>query len=242
MPEVIVILSADYEWQVWLDLHSGSKTWKTPFGYAFEHSINNIPALSVQGGWGKVSAAASCQWVIDQYHPKLIINLGTCGGLEGRIERHEILLVEKTFQYDIQEQMSDPEEALRFYSSKLDLTWLGTTILPQGVIRSNMFSADRDILPSDVIHLIKDHDARAADWESGAIAWVAERNQTPLIILRGVSDLVNPHGGESYENVNLFQKNTRKIIKILAGQLPWWVNTYYRNRKITCQAGDVPPQ
>ncbi len=72
---------------------------------------------------------------------------------------------------------------------------------------------------------MKDPDARAADWESGAIAWVADRNHTPLIILRGVSDLVNTQGGESYANLPLFQKNARKIVENLAGQLPWWVKT-----------------
>ncbi|MGA9397596.1 MAG: 5'-methylthioadenosine/S-adenosylhomocysteine nucleosidase [Anaerolineaceae bacterium] len=236
MPDVIVILSADYEWQVWIDLHSECQPWITPFGSAFEHLINDIPALSMQGGWGKVSAAASTQWAIDHYHPKLIVNLGTCGGLEGRVERQAILLVEKTIQYDIQEQMTDPEDARIFYSSKLDLTWLEKCVLPQGVVRSSMFSADRDILPSDVLHLIKEYDARAADWESGAIAWVADRNRTPLIILRGVSDLVNPQGGESYGNVEVFQKNTRKIINNLAGQLPWWIKTYFDYRKLTCQA------
>jgi adenosylhomocysteine nucleosidase len=93
-----------------------------------------------------------------------------------------------------------------------------------------MFSADRDILPSDVEYLIENHDARAADWESGAIAWVARHNQKPLIILRGVSDLVSPHGGESYGNVAVFQRNTRKIMKILAGQLPWWLQVFNESR------------
>jgi nucleoside phosphorylase len=74
-----------------------------------------------------------------------------------------------------------------------------------------------------------DPDVRAADWESGTIAWVTKRNQTPLIILRGVTDLVNDQGGESYGNLALFQKNTRKIIEILAGQLPWWVNIYFNS-------------
>ena len=187
----------------------------------------------MQGGWGKVSAAASAQWAIDHHHPDLILNLGTCGGLEGRIERHTILLVERTYQYDIQEQMTDPEEANRFYSSELDLTWLGDRLMPEGVIRTSMFSADHDILPADVEYLIEHHDARAADWESGAIAWVTRRNQKPLIILRGVSDLVSPHGGESYGKVEVFQKNTRKIMKILAGQLPWWLQVFNENRGFT---------
>ena len=88
--------------------------------------------------------------------------------------------------------MTDPEEANRYYSSELDLSWLVAIQLPEGVIRETMFSADRDILASDVSNLIDQHEAMVADWESGAIAWVAGRNHTPLLILRGVSDLVSP--------------------------------------------------
>lgn len=207
----------------------------TPFGGVFEHAVDHQPVLSMRGGWGKVSAAASTQWAIDHYHPDLIINLGTCGGLVGRIDRNEIVLVERTWQYDIQEQMTNPEEASRYYSNELDLSWLNGHQLPNGVIRATMFSADRDVLASDVTQLIDKFAARVADWESGAIAWVAGRNHTPLLIIRGVSDLVSPMGGESYDNVALFQKNSRKIMKILARQLPWWLSTFVESRQITSQ-------
>jgi adenosylhomocysteine nucleosidase len=235
-PKVILLFSADYEWQFWLEQHQNCKLTDTPFGNCFDHMVDHIPVLSMRGGWGKVSAAASTQWAIDQHQPDLIVNLGTCGGLEGRIDRHTIVLVERTWQYDIHEQMTDPEEANQFYSCTLDLDWLGDRELPEGVIRETMFSADRDILPMDVANLIKRHAARVADWESGAIAWVAERNHIPLLILRGVSDLVSPAGGESYGNVALFQKNTRKIIEILAVQLPWWLHAFGESRRITFQA------
>jgi adenosylhomocysteine nucleosidase len=230
------LFSADYEWQCWLELHQNWKVTDTPYGGCFPHTVDNIPMLSLRSGWGKVSAAASTQWAIDQYHPDLIINLGTCGDLEGRIERFTIVLVERTWQYDIKEQMTDPEEANRFYSCKLELDWLGNRQLPDGVIRETMFSADHDIHPADVTYLIENYGARVADWESGAIAWVAERNKTPLLILRGVSDLVSPIGGESYNNVALFQRHTRKIIEILAGQLPWWLRAFGESRALTSQA------
>ena len=76
------------------------------------------------GGWGKISAAATAQYVIDHFKPDLLINLGTCGGFEGRIETGTIILVERTLVYDIIEQMSDGAEAIEHYSSELDLTWL----------------------------------------------------------------------------------------------------------------------
>jgi adenosylhomocysteine nucleosidase len=232
---IVLLFSANYEWQSWIDIHKDPDLSVTPFGGVFKHVVDRHPVISMQGGWGKVSAAASTQWAIDHYHPDLIINLGTCGGLEGRINRHEIILVEKTWQYDIQEQMTDPLEANRHYSCELNLAWLGDHPIPAGVTRATMFSADRDILASDVTPLIDQYAARVADWESGAIAWVSDRNHTLLLILRGVSDLVSPKGGESYDNVALYQKNTRKIMEMLAGQLPWWLQTFVESRQITSQ-------
>ncbi len=87
-------------------------TWHWPFDTYFH------------GGWGKISAAATTQYVIDHFQPDLLVNLGTCGGFEGRIARGTIILVTKTIVYDIIEQMSEPEEAIAHYSTELDLSWL----------------------------------------------------------------------------------------------------------------------
>jgi nucleoside phosphorylase len=62
-----------------------------------------------------------------------------------------------------------------------------------------------------------------ADWESGAIAWVAQKNHTPLLILRGVSDLVGPEKAEAQGNLQLFQDNTVRVMKDLVAALPKWL-------------------
>ena len=56
------------------------------------------------------------QYVIDKYSPDLIVNLGTCGGFEGVVEQGEIILVDKTYVYDIVELMGDLDivDLLRF--------------------------------------------------------------------------------------------------------------------------------
>jgi nucleoside phosphorylase len=68
---------------------------------------------------GQDFAAATTQYVIDKFHPDLLVNLGTCGGFEGRIARGTIIMVTKTIIYDIIEQMSDPEEAIEHFSTDL---------------------------------------------------------------------------------------------------------------------------
>ncbi len=164
------------------------------------------------GGWGKIAAAASTQYVIDRWQPELLINLGTCGGFAGAIERGTMVLAERTLVYDIIEQMGDADEA-----------WLGEP-LPQPVQRALLVSADRDLVVAELPSLRARFGAIAGDWESGAIAYVATRNQTRCLILRGVTDLVGEDGGEAYDGtMTLFRERTREVMTRLLEALPGWL-------------------
>ncbi len=194
------------------------KPWQT-----FVAAIGGREITFVHGGWGKVSAAGSTQFVIDQLRPDLIVNIGTCGGLRGRIDLGTIVLAERTIIYDIVEQMTDADAATAAYSTQVDLDWLPKT-LPSPVTRGLLLSADRDILPADIPRLVEKYDAVAADWESGAIAWVAKRNGQPLLVLRGVSDLVGGSGGEVYGDYEHFLRRTTDIMRRLLDVLPSWLD------------------
>lgn len=183
--------------------------------------IESQPYLFFQGGWGKIAAAASTQYVIDRWQPRLLINLGTCGGFEGRIEQGAILLVEKTLVYDITEQMGDAQQAIDHYTSEIDLSWLRPPY-PLRVQRSLLVSGDRDLLVEDPPRLAQRYGAVAGDWESGAIAWTAKRNHTPLLILRGVTDLVGSTGSEAYGDLALFERAAERILNQLIAALPGW--------------------
>jgi adenosylhomocysteine nucleosidase len=50
-------------------------------------ALSSIPVVYIHGGWGKISAAVSAQYVIDRWNPDLLINLGTCGSFEGLVKR-----------------------------------------------------------------------------------------------------------------------------------------------------------
>ena len=217
-----MIISADAEWQVVRSLFPGVKVEETPFGECFDVVIEQWTPTFFHGGWGKISAASTAQFVIDHYHPDLMVNLGTCGGFQGRIEQGIIILVEKTIIYDILEQMSDAQEAIDSYSTTLDLNWL-PRITPSPVSRGLLVSADRDIMAEDIAPLVEKYDAMAADWESGAIAWVAKKNNQRLLILRGVSDLVGGEGGEVYGDYEMFISRTKEIMRRLIDVLPKWL-------------------
>ncbi len=220
--KIVVLVSANGEWRVLKSLLPDVKIEESPFGEQFDTAIESWPLTFFHGGWGKVAAAATTQYVIDHVQPDLLVNLGTCGGFQDRIEQGIIILVEKTIIYDIVEQMTDPEEAIEHFSTKLDLEWL-PRVTPTPVQRGLLVSADRDIVIEDIPGLIKKYDAVAADWESGAIAWVAQKNSQRLLILRGVTDLVGGDGGEVYGDYDLYLSRTKEIMRRLIEVLPKWL-------------------
>ena len=89
--------------------------------------------------------------------------------------------------------------------------------------RALLASSDRDLLVEDIPMLKKRYAAIAADWESGAIAWVAARNGVRTLILRGVTDLVDSQGSAAYGNLDYFETAAYEIMEKLVQSLPGWL-------------------
>ena len=139
--------------------------------------------------------------------------------MEGRINRFDIVAPERVVIYDIHEAMGDSQEAIDHYSTSLTLP----IHPPVPVVRTTMYSADRDVTPSGLREIEEQFRPTAVDWESGSIAWVAKQNHTPLLILRGVTDLVSLSNGEAQGNLALFEQNTSKVMENLINDLPKWI-------------------
>src|SRR5262245_43126192 len=215
-----VIVSANAEWESVKRILPDIPREPSPYGEYFFSEVTGYPVLFFQGGWGKVAAAASTQYVIGRFKPTYLINLGTCGGVEGRINRFDLVAVERAVMYDIHEAMSDSSEAIAHYTTYLDI--------PKNLLRSirrvTMYSADRDLTPCHLRELERRCRPRVADWESGAIAWVARRNRTRVRLLRGVTDLVNLERGEAQGNPQFFQDSTQQVMQNLIRDLPEYMS------------------
>jgi adenosylhomocysteine nucleosidase len=225
-PNIVITISANSEWQALLPHFPQGEIQSSPLGEWFIDPFSTIDSerqkIFFHGGWGKIAAAASTQYIIDRWNPCLLVNLGTCGGVAGQIELGEIVLVERTLVYDIVEQMGDADAAIAAYSTQIDLSWLPNS-LPHPVRRSLLISGDRDLIVDELPQLKEKFQAIAGDWESGAIAWVAARNGVRCLILRGVSDLVGKDGDDTYGRLDLFHLGARRVMDQLLEQLPDWL-------------------
>lgn len=223
--DLCILISAGAEWRAILPHFPAAAITPTPYGETFQVVIGGQKAQFLHGGWGKVAAAGSTQYAIDRWSPKRIINLGSCGGFAGQVERGVVILAKKTVIYDIIEQMSNPDAAIEQYTVQFNLDWLPSPP-PQPVLTKTLVSADRDIVAEDIPKLIEKYGAAAADWESGAIAWVAKKNSLPCLILRGVSDLVDSTAAEAYGDYAFFENQCREIMRGFIKHLPEWLEIF----------------
>ncbi|HEU0293399.1 MAG TPA: hypothetical protein VFR47_11725 [Anaerolineales bacterium] len=215
-----VVVSANAEWEGVKPLFPNAGMQSFPYGEYFQAVVAEWPVTFFHAGWGKTASAGALQYILDRHQPDLVINLGTCGGFAAAAQRGELILVERTFLYDIVELM-DEAVVTDYYATSLDLSWLAEPY-PYPARRGLLASADSDLLP-EKIPFLRSRGALAADWESASLAWVARKNHARLLILRMVSDLVSEEGGEVYGEIESYQERAREIMKQLVNQLPGWL-------------------
>ena len=95
--QVVVVISADAEWQVFRKSSFVAMIQSSPFGEWFHamltHGCEQWSVVFLHGGWGKIAAAGSTQYALDRWRPRLLVNLGTCGGIKGEVTLGTVLLV-----------------------------------------------------------------------------------------------------------------------------------------------------
>jgi adenosylhomocysteine nucleosidase len=219
--DTVVIVSANAEWRALLaELKpEAGDLQPSPYGQWFVGKLPNVekPLLFFHGGWGKVDAAASAQWALSKWNPRLVVNIGTAGGFPGRVREGDVVFVTHTIIYDIIERMGSAAEAIQDYTTQLDPPPPGLSGL---VIPSAILSADQDIDPRRVPELMRTYNVVAADWESASIARVCKKNNVRVMILRGISDVVDVSGSRTYGNAADFEAQSKKIMLKLLAFLP----------------------
>jgi len=224
---VIILICSKAEWKAVISLYKDRSLHLSPFGEYFEIKKQDTKKEMIffQTGCGKVNASAATQYVIDHWNPDLLINLGTCGGFEGEVKVGDVITVNETVIYDILEELGTIGETLESYRTKIDISWIKKTQIPIN-LASIMVSADRDVVPDDIAELKRKYKAIAADWESGSIAYIADKNNIKCLIQRGVSDIVGDNVKEIYGNYELFEERAALLIKKMVEELNLFFEEY----------------
>ena len=221
----VVLICARDEWDVALDVHGVSSSEEGPYPW-FEKALSvgdhKVTVVFVHSGAGKVPAAAATQYAIDCWHPLWMVNVGTCGGFKcAGVSEGEVILATRTVIYDIKELSGGQSEMEARFTTDLSCGRLSPPF-PSDARAGILASADRDVCPVKTEKLHAKCGAVAADWESGAVAHVAETiNSTDCLILRTVSDVVG-ESSKIYGNTTAFEAQVRSVFPHLLRALPEW--------------------
>jgi adenosylhomocysteine nucleosidase len=187
----------------------------SPFGEWFDHPLGSNECICFHSGATKTRARAACQYAICTWHPDTIINLGTCGGVAHNVKELDIILANRTIQYDVIERFGELTESFqKAQETIIDVSWTkkyrSSEISHVGAIAS----ADQD-LSLEYRGKLQTAKILAADWESASIAKICELNKIKCLILRGVSDIPQDKSSSKRLQGYHYRHNTPIIMKRL---------------------------
>lgn len=153
-------------------------------------------------GIGKVSAALTTQKLIDTYSPEYILNFGTAGGMNNSVQILNYYIIERCcqFDFDLRELDGVPLGYIQEYKTAFfPAQTKNIDFLP----KSSLASADRFTNDVNDINSINDIGCSLRDMEGGAIAQVCLSNNTPLFMIKGVTDVYGSRTAQEqfYENL-----------------------------------------
>jgi adenosylhomocysteine nucleosidase len=182
-------------------------------------TLHGRPVVLAETGIGKVNAAMTTTLIIDRYRPSEIIFSGIAGGVSARVKPGDIVIGEKLAQHDYGlvtdqgmtiDELTSPIDGKRHpklmpcdprlvalaqaAAGKVALTPVCTT---QGVRTPQVLTgiiATGDVFvasPRKKDELIKQLQADAVEMEGGAVVQVARQLQTPVLVVRSISDLAD---------------------------------------------------
>ena len=186
-----------------------NKTQETISGITFyEGTLAGRKTVLAACGIGKVFAALCAQTMILRYHPDYIIHTGVAGATGEDLPIGGIAVAQSLVQHDMDTSpLGDPkglisginivnlptEETLRAAFVK------AATRLDYPVCCGIIASGDRFIATAqEKLAIAKEFGAIACEMEGAAIAQVCYVNQTPLCVLRAISDSLSGDAAMEY--------------------------------------------
>lgn len=186
--------------------HAAELSGPTPIGHAefWQGCLDGHDAILVRSGIGLVNAASAMTIAAIQHQPRLVVSVGTAGGIRGRVGIGDVL-VGTTFTYSTANAVAFgyqlgqvPGMPVRF-ESPLDIVERAERL--PGVVAGPIASGDVFVAGPLLDAILADFpEVAAVDMESTALAQVCAGFGIPFASVRGISDLCGPAAAEDHRD------------------------------------------
>jgi len=169
----------------------------------YHGTYNNHELTIVQVGVGKVNAACTTQWVLDQFSPELVVNTGIAGGLKAHHKPLMTVIATDVTHHDVDPLLFDSLFGIPSFSCSSQLIKGLTEACDQEGISydtGRIVSGEAFICSDEERNrIIKDFDPHAVEMEGSAIGHVCHLNKIPFVVMRTLSDCANDDASEVFE-------------------------------------------
>lgn len=211
-----IICAGDREVEPFLKHIEGDQVTEKAMLKIHEGIINGVKVAVLYSGVCKVNAAIATQILIDHYDVDAVINAGTAGGMDERLEVFDLVVSMEVAYHDVQSTiLTDfhPGMDTEFFHADKELIELSRQASkkitkPHRIVWGRMVTGEQFI----------DHDGRkeindkyaplVVDMETASIAHVCYVNKIPFVSIRCITDTAK------YSGTDNFEKNCEKASSI----------------------------
>jgi adenosylhomocysteine nucleosidase len=182
------------------------KGFNTHVGFYNSHEL-----ILILSGIGKVNAALHTQYLIDEYKPDCVINVGVAGGLSDDLDFGDVVIAEDLVHHDMDITHFGvplgqiPRMDVFSFASDQKLLNIAKNISHDGfkAVVGRIASGDQFIDSAKDANYIRDtFNAIACEMEGVAVAHVCHVNQLPFLVVRALSDKAGSDGGVAIHSFN----------------------------------------
>ena len=178
--------------------------------------IKNKEVLLVKSNVGKVNAARVTQMMTDNFDVKFLINAGTAGSLDNRLEIGDIVVSEKLVQYDFDVtpfgrklgEIENIGEDIKVDKNILDI------FKDLNVFIGCIATGDKFIVDNKEKEILKEQfKALCIEMEGASIAQVCKLNNIPFVVIRSITD--KQDGSSKIEFDTFLESSSKKVAELL---------------------------
>lgn len=202
-----IICAGDREVAPFLPLISECKITEKAMLKFHEGTINGVDVVVLFSGVCKVNAAIATQILIDTYQVNMIINSGTAGGMDTKLEIGDTVIATEVAYHDVAPNILTefhPWLESVFFQSDQELLSLAKKAVDKlqknkRVFIGRMVTGEAFITDEGRQKIQEQFEPLTVDMETASIAHVCYVNRIPFISIRCITDTATHSGIENFE-------------------------------------------
>lgn len=188
----------------------------------FQGEINQHQVIVAESGIGKVNAAMVTTYLIENYRPDYLINIGSAGSLSNQLNIGDLIVADRLLYNDAFNQIFGyqkgqiPQEA-EFFETDKKLREL--VLLDQSIKTGMIVTGDSFVEQSNKKQILENFpQALATEMEGAAVAQVANKLEVPAMVIRCISDHADKKAETDFDQfVEVAgQKTSQVVIRLLS--------------------------